>query len=93
MSLFRRSDNMSCRQVGRVLQSYLDGELAYERRGGVLAHLEDCERCGLEADTIERMKTALRRRTPEVPLEVLDSLRSFSENLLLEGPGGTSPER
>ncbi len=57
--LFGTPSQMSCRQVGKVLQTYLDDELDDDTARKVAAHLEDCRRCGLEAETYEALKESL----------------------------------
>jgi anti-sigma factor RsiW len=74
-----------CRQAGRLLQSYLDGELDEVTARRVAGHLEDCRRCGLEAATYTAIKSALARRGT-VPPGAAERLRVFGEDLL------TAPE-
>ena len=71
---------LSCAQVGKVLQSYLDAELDDETARKVAEHLEDCRRCGLEADTYEELKAALLRGAA-VEEEPVDRLRAFGRRL------------
>ncbi|MDP8970379.1 MAG: zf-HC2 domain-containing protein [Actinomycetota bacterium] len=77
----RRSGHLDCRQVAAVLQPFLDGELVGERGREVARHLEDCRRCGLEADTYREMKAALRRGVPEPSPESVERLRQFVARL------------
>jgi anti-sigma factor RsiW len=72
---------MSCHQVGEVLQQYLDGQIDSERAGRIEAHLDECRRCGMEAETYERIKTTLAEQRPEVPAESVDRLREFGQRL------------
>lgn len=84
MRLFSRRRNpvMSCTEVGKLLQHYLDDELDPARAAKITAHLADCRRCGLEADTYERIKLALAARTPTPASDpVLQRLREFAEDL------------
>jgi anti-sigma factor RsiW len=93
MRLFRRHANtpMDCHQVGRLLQRYLDGELDELRTRRLAAHLEDCRRCGLEADTYEQIKVSLaQRRAHDRPLDALERLNDFAYQLVR---GGGSPVR
>lgn len=53
---------LSCMQVRRVLQRYLDGQLDEVTAKRVERHLEACRRCGLEAATYAEIKAALARR-------------------------------
>lgn len=72
---------LSCRQVGRVVQTYLDDELDPAKAAKVAAHLEDCRRCGLEADTYEALKTSLRQGRTADSAETIWRLRVFGERL------------
>ncbi len=82
----RVADVTACRDVGRVLQSYLDGELDIARTAEVAAHLEHCLRCGMESDVYARIKLALGRRAdghdphPEDRLAI-ERLRRFATAL------------
>jgi len=72
---------ISCRQLGPVLQAYLDGEVDESDIDAIRAHLDACRDCGLEAETYEQLKNALSRQKPAVPADTLDRLRAFSETL------------
>jgi len=72
---------MSCHQVGEVLQQYLDGHIDAERARRIEAHLDECRRCGMEADTYELIKSTLVAHRPQVPAESIDRLREFGERL------------
>ncbi len=84
--LFGPRDQRSCRQVGQLLQTHLDGELDPARSQRVAAHLDDCLRCGLEADTYRALCDSLERRIPIDP-EPLARLHEFGARLAAEGPG------
>lgn len=73
--------DVRCKEVGRLLQSYLDGEVDELRARQVSRHLEDCRRCGLAAETYVEIKQALRRSAGPVPDEALNRLRAFGEQL------------
>jgi anti-sigma factor (TIGR02949 family) len=75
----------SCMDVGRVLQSYLDGEVDEVAARRVARHLEACRRCGLEASTYAEIKQALTRRSRDVPQDAVDRLRRFGEDLVDTG--------
>lgn len=85
----RVADLTTCREVGRVLQSYLDGELDDLQVRNVTAHLERCRRCGLNADTYARIQLALwragqdRQMRPEDDLAI-ERLRRFATTLSAE---------
>jgi anti-sigma factor (TIGR02949 family) len=88
MRLFRRHANapMDCHEVGQLLQRYLDGELDTPRARRLAAHLEDCRRCGLEADTYEQIKASLaQRRARDLPLDALERLNDFARQLARGG--------
>jgi predicted anti-sigma-YlaC factor YlaD len=79
----RRSGRpMTCAEVGKLLQRYLDGHLDPPRGARLHAHLEDCRRCGLEADTYERIKTSLAGDAFPVPEDSLARLREFGDRLV-----------
>lgn len=59
---------MSCHEVGKVLQRYLDGHVDdAEQARRIAGHLDDCLRCGMEAETYQRIKDALAAQRPVVP--------------------------
>ena len=72
---------MTCHQVGEVLQQYLDGTIDAERAERIEEHLEACRRCGLEAETYERIKATLAEQRAEIPEESVERLRAFGERL------------
>ena len=78
----RPGEQLSCPEVGRSLQRFLDGELADDVEIEALAaHLEDCKRCGLEADVYRRIKDAIEHRRVDVPEESVQRLREFGQRL------------
>jgi anti-sigma factor (TIGR02949 family) len=81
--LFGRDTNgpMDCHEVAQLLQHYLDGHIDAERARRIEAHLADCRRCGMEAETYERIKATLAAHRPEVPPESVARLREFAERL------------
>ncbi|MBV1893966.1 MAG: zf-HC2 domain-containing protein [Ilumatobacteraceae bacterium] len=83
MNLFGRGSpgSMSCRQVGAVLQDYLDGQIDSERAQRIEEHLEECRRCGMEAETYERIKATLAAQRTELPAESVERLRDFGKRL------------
>lgn len=72
---------LSCRQVGKVLQSYLDGAVDDLTTRRVAHHLEDCRRCGLEVEVYLAIKASLARSEDEIPPDTLDRLRAFGQDL------------
>jgi predicted anti-sigma-YlaC factor YlaD len=91
MSLFRRgavADRpLSCRQVGKILQSFLDSELDEMTTDKVAEHLEDCRRCGMAADVYLEIKASLGRDAPVVPEESLNRLEDFARRLTEDEEG------
>lgn len=73
---------LMCPEVRRTLQRYLDGEVDAEWAARVRAHLEDCRRCGLEADTYQSLKDNLEARGPDVPDELVARLQQFAQGLV-----------
>jgi anti-sigma factor RsiW len=84
-----RRGELGCKEVGRLLQSYLDGEIDELRARQVARHLEDCRRCGMSAETYVEIKQALRRSAGPVPDEAVARLRAFGEQL---GEGWEPPD-
>lgn len=79
-----RAAPMRCRQVRRLMQSFLDGELPPSQTELVAAHLEDCERCGLGADTYRRVKASLAALRGDPAPGALDRLRTFADGIVDE---------
>lgn len=75
---------LECLRVTRVVQSYLDGVVDEVTARRVAEHLEQCRRCGLEADTYRAIKDALDRRE-HTPVDAVDRLRAFAEHLTGDG--------
>ena len=76
----RMAMQMSCAEVGEVLQQYLDGELDAATTPLVDAHLEMCRRCGLEASIYSDVKDALAEQG-ELPEDSVRRLREFGERI------------
>lgn len=70
-----------CREVAAVLQSFLDGELPAEQAGKVAAHVEHCDRCGIEADVYDRVKASLARLRIAPDADTMARLRTFAHDL------------
>jgi predicted anti-sigma-YlaC factor YlaD len=88
MTIFRRRADrpMSCRQVGRLLQRYLDRDLDEVTARRIMRHLDDCRSCGLEFAAYTEIKATLARRGAPLPAETLDRLRAFGARLARDGP-------
>ena len=78
--LLRRG--MSCTEVVKVLQSYLDGETEPEVARAVARHLGACLHCDQESQVYADIKASLQRRRGDVDPEVLAALRDFSQQLV-----------
>ncbi len=72
---------MRCMATMRVLQRYLDGALDEVAARRVAEHLEDCRRCGLEAEVYQEIKTALGERGRALDPRAIERLRHFGEQL------------
>ncbi|MEU3901826.1 anti-sigma factor [Streptomyces sp. NPDC045251] len=77
----------NCIRVGRLLQSYLDGETDEVTVRRVARHLENCRRCGLEASVHQEIHHALARRV-EPDGGAVERLRAFGASLLSDPPAG-----
>lgn len=75
------SSPLRCWRVLRVVQAYLDGETDETTARRVAEHLEDCTRCGLEADTFRAIKRVIAgHERPST--DTVRQLRQFWEHLL-----------
>lgn len=81
---------LSCQQVARVLQSFLDQEVDPGTVGRIEEHLEQCRRCGMEAAVYREIKESLARATPAIPELTRRRLRHFGEEL--GAPIGRHPQ-
>jgi hypothetical protein len=82
-----RKAGMSCAQVMDLVQSYLDGELPDgPERDRLIAHLEMCRPCGLEAETYERIKASLAGSVPAAAVARLEQFASTVPELAARAP-------
>jgi anti-sigma factor RsiW len=72
---------MDCRQVGELLQPYLDGQVDADRAQLIEQHLGTCGWCETEAETYARIKATLARLRIELPAESVERLREFGQRL------------
>ncbi len=93
LSVRRRSPRpLDCRDVGRVLQSYLDRESDPSLDFELAAHLEACRHCGLDAEVYRRIKAGLGHvGVSLLDPEVVVRLRHFGDSLVHPGSGDTTP--
>lgn len=93
MRPWQRRGELRCREAARLLQRYLDEELDGLGSRRVARHLETCRRCGMDADTYQQIKEAL-RRSAGPPADAVARLRAFGRQLAESGtppPGGHEP--
>lgn len=76
---------LGCRSVGRILQAYLDGELADSRALLVAEHLDTCLRCGMDAHTYRWLTARLAELNPAEDVEYVARLRRFADALASQG--------
>jgi len=77
----RNRPEVNCREVGRVLQSYLDNDVEEDFAAKIASHLEACKECGLEVETYRQIKRSLAAKMPEVDPDAIARLRSFGEEI------------
>lgn len=75
---------LSCNEILEVLQSYLDGETDEETARNVSVHLAACTNCCRESEVYQNIKTSLASRQKPVDSEVMDALRTFSDQLMAD---------
>jgi anti-sigma factor RsiW len=83
----KNSDILSCSQLAKVLQAYLDKSVDEVTAKRAERHLEACRRCGLEAKTYARIKIALAHMAESPSPEAVARAQEFAE-ALLAGWGG-----
>lgn len=76
-----------CREVAKILQAYLDGELPEDQTHLVAEHLEHCDRCGIEADVYREVKRSLEQLAVPPDRGAVQRLRGYAEGLT----GDTAP--
>jgi len=86
LDMFTRRGGMSCVQVVRVLQRYLDGGLDDADRERVAAHLSLCRRCGLDEHVYAELKAALADKGRRLPDQPVVRLRAFAARLATSDP-------
>jgi len=77
----RQKAEVNCREVGKVLQSYLDNDVEEDFASKIASHLEACKDCGLEFETYRQIKTSLAGKMPEVDPAALARLRMFGQEI------------
>ena len=79
--MFRRKGGARCVEVGRQIQTYLDGELDETAAVKVSSHLAACRRCGLSAHDYRTLKSALADERVPLPAGSLERLQVFAAEL------------
>lgn len=82
------ASRMRCMSTMHVLQRYLDGALDEDGARRVAGHLEECRRCGLEAEIYQEIKAALAGRMRIVDRGAIERLGRFAAQL---AQGSASP--
>lgn len=78
----RAGEELSCPEVGLLMQRFLDGEMDEEIEVQALAdHLGKCVPCGHEADVFRNIKDALERGRPALDDDTVARLREFGQRL------------
>lgn len=77
----RRLPSRRCLHVRRVVQTYLDGELDEQTASVVAEHLDECRRCGMEADTYRAITAAIARSATRAQPAAVERLRRLGEEL------------
>ena len=84
----RKKPEVNCREVGKVLQSYLDGDVEEGFAAKIASHLEACRGCGLEFETYQQIKTSLAAKMPEVDPAAVERLRRFGDKISADPSDG-----
>ena len=82
LDMFRKKGGVSCIQVARILQRYLDDQLDERAASQVAAHLDECRRCGLDAESYREVKMALAHSSRPPSPERVERLTSFVAHLV-----------
>ncbi len=77
---------LECRNVGKDLQRYLDGQTDEATARRIARHLDACRRCGFEEQTYRELKSSLARGTPRVDELAVARLRIFAAELVGSPP-------
>jgi len=85
LDMVRKKGGVTCLQVARILQKYLDDQLDEVAAAQVANHLDECRRCGLDAESYREVKVALTSRSRPPTPEQMERLTSFVAELVTEG--------
>jgi anti-sigma factor (TIGR02949 family) len=86
-------NRLTCEEMFRRLDDYLDRELTAEEMARVREHLETCEVCAREYDFEEKVLVNLRERLRRIaaPRDLLSKITKGIEALKKENTNGTGP--
>ncbi|MGO8873590.1 MAG: anti-sigma factor family protein [Acidimicrobiales bacterium] len=87
LDMFRKKGGVTCLQVARILQRYLDDQLDEGAAAQVADHLDECRRCGLDAESYREVKVALASRARPPSPDQVKRLSSFVAELVSDGNG------
>ncbi|MEP7113339.1 MAG: zf-HC2 domain-containing protein [Ilumatobacteraceae bacterium] len=88
LDMFRRKGGSRCTEIGRQIQTYLDGGLDPTTAAKVSSHLHACRRCGLTASDYRHLKSALAATSTPLAAEPLQRLQIVAADL---ASGDASP--
>jgi anti-sigma factor RsiW len=83
-----RNDELTCQQVGELVQSFLDDQLDEATARRLTRHLDMCRVCGMEVDTFRAITKALRDRNQLTDEAALARLHDFAHRLTRSEPTG-----
>lgn len=79
----RDGEDLSCREVGLLMQRFLDGEIDDDVQvRALVAHLDVCPPCEHEVEVYRSIKESLERGRPPVDAEVVERLRAYGRRLV-----------
>lgn len=85
LDMFRKKGGVNCMQVARILQRYLDDQLDEGAAIQVADHLDECRRCGLDAESYRQVKVALAGRSRPPTPDQVERLSTFVSELCTKG--------
>ena len=80
--MMRPKAGTNCITAARALQRHLDGDLDAATDATLLAHLEACKGCGLDAAAYSQIKLSLAREADPVAAETVNRLRAFANDIV-----------
>lgn len=80
-SVSRHADAASCREVARLVQEFVDGDVDARTAARIERHLEECRKCGLEVHVYLDIKASLRRHRSRMDADAVARLRAFADRV------------